>query len=450
MNFTQSKIDDLNAVLTVTVDKNDYTDKVAEALKSYRKNANIPGFRKGQVPMSLIKKQYEMPLVYDEVNKLLQSGVDNYLRENKIDILGQPLPQADENFDWNAEELNFSFDLGLAPDFDIALEKVKVPYYKIEVSDEDVNKYVDNFASRYGKMSAADEVKEGAILKGVFHELDADEKVDENGEHYHASLRFDDLKAKDIFEGKKAEDKVIVDAKELYENDENLADTLGLEDVSEFNKKLQFKINEIVNHQKAEVNQELYDKVYGEGAVDSEEAFRNKVKEEAEKMYEGEADRVMLSSVLMNLVDNSEFEMPEEFLKKWLKFNSQEPKTDEEINQIFDDAKKGMRYQLIEGKIANDFEIDVTQDDVVNQAVSMIKQQMAMYGMSNQEMPEEQLKQIAMSSIQNENEYKRLTDQVFADKMLAIFKEKVNLEEKKVSFDDFIEEVKQQNEKVNA
>lgn len=450
MNFTQSQIDELTTMLTVTVEKADYAEKVATDLKNYRKNANVPGFRKGQVPMSMIKKQYELPLIYDEVNKLLQNGVENYLRENKINILGQPLPQEDDSFNWEADELNFRFELGLVPEFDIDLEKVEIPLHKIKVSEEDVDKYVDNFANRYGKMSAADEVKEGAVMKGVFHEVDENGEVLEDAEHYHASLRFDDLKAKEAFEGKKVDDKIVIPALDLYENQDLLVETLGLEELGDFDKTLQYKINEIVHQEKAAIDQELFDKVYGENAVDSEEAFRAKIKEEAEKMYEGEADRVMLSAVLMDLVEKSNFNLPDEFLKKWLKFNSEEPKTDEEVATIYEDAKKGMRYQLIEGKIADDFEITVTQDDVMDQAVKMIKEQMKMYGISNPEMDDNQLKQIAMSSLQNENEFKRLSDQVFTEKMLNVVKDKVNLIEKEVSFDEFMEDVKKQNEKAEA
>lgn len=452
MNFTQSKIDDLNAVLTVTVDKADYADKVNSALKNYRKNANVPGFRKGQVPMSLIKKQYEKPMMYEEVNKLLQSGVDEYIRENKIDLLGQPLPKADENFDWDAEELNFSFDLGIAPNFDIDLESLSIPYHKITVSDEDVDKYVDNFATRYGKLSAADEVQDGAVLKGVFHMVDANGEEIEGADHYHSMLRYNQLENKEAFEGKKKDDKVLVDAKSLYKEAYQLADALGIEEeeAENFDKKLSFKINEITHHQKAEINQELFDKVYGEGAVDSEESFRARVKDEAEKMYIGESDRVLLGAVLMEIVEKSTFELPAEFLKKWIQFNEQEPKTDEEIDKIYQQAEKGMRYQLIEGKIASQYNLEVSQDDVLDQAVQMMKQQMAMYGVSNPEMDDNQLKQIAISSLQNESEYKKLADQVFATKMLDVIKDKVKLEEKEVSFDEFIEEVKAQNEKVNA
>ncbi|MGI9525637.1 MAG: trigger factor [Weeksellaceae bacterium] len=451
MNFTQSKIDDLNAVLTVTVEKTDYEDKVNSALKNYRKNANVPGFRKGQVPMSLIKKQYEKPMMYEEVNKLLQSGIDEYIRDNKIDLLGQPLPKADENFDWDAENLEFSFDLGLAPDFDIDLEKVAVPYHKITVSEEDVDKYVDNFATRYGKLSAADEVQEGAVMKGVFHVMNEAGEIEEGADHYHATIRYNQLDNKEPFTGKKKEDKVEVEAQSLYKEPNQLAAALGIdEEEAKELKKLSFKINEITNHEPAEINQELFDKVYGDGEVDSEEAFRTRVKEEAEKMYEGESDRVLLGAVLMDIVENSEFELPEEFLKKWMKFNEQESKTDEELDEMYKNSEKGMRYQLIEGKIASKYELEVSQDDVLNQAVEMMKQQMAMYGVSSPEMDDNQLKQIAISSLQNESEYKKLADQVFATKMLDVVKSKVKLEEKEVSFDEFIEEVKAQNEKVNA
>ncbi|MXV37567.1 trigger factor [Flavobacteriaceae bacterium Ap0902] len=452
MKFIQSKIDDLNAVLTVTVEKDDYADKVNSALKNYKKNANIPGFRKGQVPMSLIKKQHEKPLMYEEVNKLLQSGVDNYLKENKIEILAQPLPKADEKFDWDAENLDFSFDLGLAPSFDIELDNISVPYHKITVSDEDVDKYVENFATRYGKMSSAEEVKKDAIIKGVFHEVNDGGEILEDGEHYHATIHFNQLNDKDTFEGKKREDRIQINNETLFEEPHQLAAALGIEDeqIANFDKNLSFKINEITHHEKAEVNQELFDKVYGEGAVDSEEAFRTRVKEEAEKMYVDESDRVLLGAVLMDAVENTKFDLPVEFLKKWIRFNEQEPKSEEEIDEMYENSEKGIRYQLIEGKLAKKYDITVEQDDVLNQAVDMIKQQMAMYGVSNPEMDDNQLKQIAISSLQNEEEYKKLADQVFAAKMLDVVKDHVNLKEKEVSFDEFIEEVKKQNEKVNA
>lgn len=447
MNITQSKVDDLNSLLTVTIEKSDYKATIDKQLKDYRKNANVPGFRKGHIPMGLIKKQYEKPLIYEEVNKILQTGINEYISENKINILGNPLPKADENFDWDSDELKFEFELGLAPEFDIELSEITVPYYKIEVAEEEVDKYIDNFRTRYGKMSKGEKVEEGAVLKGVFHELGEDDKIDEAAEHYHSTIYFNDLKAKELFEGKKIEDVVVVNAQDLYEEEQTLKDVLGAELEEGYNKKLSFKINEISKHEKAEIDQELFDKIYGEGTVSTEEEFRAKVKEESEKMYAGEADRVMLSGALMQITESAEFKLPETFLKKWLKFNNQEPKTDEEIDKIYQDAEKGMRYQLVEGKLAEKYNIEVTQEDISNQAKEAIKQQMAMYGVSPDNLKDEMLQSLAMSSLENDEERQKLADQVFSIKILEILKENINLDEKNVSFDDFIEEVKKQNEK---
>ena len=446
MNVTHVNADDLSAVLTVSIDKADYTDKVDSALKNYKKNANVPGFRKGHVPMGLIKKQYEKPLIYEEVNKLLQENVDKYLTENKIEILGQPLPKEDKSFDWDNDTLKFEFELGLAPQFDVNLEDITLPYHKIQVSDEDVDKYIENFRMRYGKMSEAETAAEGAYLKGVFYELD--ENGEETAEHYHATIAFNDLKSKELFEGKKKDEKVEVDAKEIFEDDEKLATTFGLEqdEVADFNKKLVFKIQSITNHEKAEMNQEFFDKIYGEGEVDSEEAFRAKVKEESEKMYVEEADRVMLTNGLLHLVENTKFDLPKDFLVKWVQFSNQEADTPEKAEEMYKGAEKGMRFQLVEGKVANKFDISVTKEDIEEQAIEMVKKQMAMYG-AGMNFDDDMLKNIAQQALQDEKQYRQLADQVFAGKMLQVFKDNVKLEDKEVSFDEFLEDVKAQNEK---
>ena len=446
MNVTHVNADDLSAVLTVSIDKADYTDKVNSALKNYKKNANVPGFRKGHVPMGLIKKQYEKPLIYEEVNKLLQENVDKYLTENKIEILGQPLPKEDKSFDWDNDTLKFEFELGLAPQFDVNLEDITLPYHKIQVSEEDVDKYIENFRMRYGKMSEAETAAEGAYLKGVFYELD--ENGEETAEHYHATIAFNDLKSKELFEGKKKDEKVEVDAKEIFEDDEKLATTFGLEqdEVADFNKKLVFKIQSITNHEKAEMNQEFFDKIYGEGEVDSEEAFRAKVKEESEKMYVEEADRVMLTNGLLHLVENTKFDLPKDFLVKWVQFSNQEADTPEKAEEMYKGAEKGMRFQLVEGKVANKFDISVTKEDIEEQAIEMVKKQMAMYG-AGMNFDDDMLKNIAQQALQDEKQYRQLADQVFAGKMLQVFKDNVKLEDKEVSFDEFLEDVKAQNEK---
>lgn len=445
MEIKQNKVDDLNATLKVVIEKADFTDKVEKTLKEYRKNASISGFRKGMVPMTFIRKQYEKPLIYEEVNKLLQTEIDKYLLDEKIEILGQPIPVEDKDFDWEKDSLEFNFEIGLAPKFDLNIKDLELPYHKIEVTEEEVDKYTENFRKQFGKMQEADEVKNGAYLKGVFYELNEEGK---EGEHFHATIALGDVKNADLFLGKKLDERVEVEAKELFDNENRLQEVFGLEDeeLKEFNPKLSFKIDQITIHEAAEINQELFDKVYGEDEVKTEEEFRAKIKEEAEKMYESEADRVMLTTGLMELVEKTSFDLPKEFLIKWLKFSRKEPMTDKEAEEMYNKSEKGIRFQLIEGEIAKEFELSVTPEEVSDKALETIKQQMKAYG-AGMKFEDEQLKQFAQSALQNKEEYQRLADQIFAEKMMGIFKEKAQLKEKKLSFDDFLEEVKAQNAK---
>ena len=182
MNITQNSIDNLNAVLTVTIEKDDYKEKVEKALNNYRKNASIKGFRKGQVPMSFVKKQFEKSIIFDEVNQLLQTGINDYIQKEKISILGNPLPKENETMDWDADQLVFEFELGMAPDFKIDLAKVKADTYKVNVTEEEVQKYVDNFAKRFGSMKSLDKVEEGANVKVAMKELDAEKNEVEGSE----------------------------------------------------------------------------------------------------------------------------------------------------------------------------------------------------------------------------------------------------------------------------
>lgn len=448
MDIKQNKVDDLNATLKVVIEKADFADKVEKALKEYRKNANISGFRKGMVPMAFIKKQYEKPLIYEEVNKLLQTEVDKYLLDNKIEILGQPIPVEDKKFDWDNDPLEFNFEMGLAPEFDLNIKELEIPYHKIEVADEEVEKYIENFRKQFGKMQEVEEVKEDAYLKGIFYVLDEENK---ESEHFHATISLSDVKNQDLFIGKKVDERIEVQAQELFKNNSSLQEVFGLEDkeIEEFNPKLSFKIDQVTVHEASEINQELFDKVYGEGEVKTEEEFRDKIKTEAEKMYEGEANRVMLTAGLMELVEKTAFDLPKEFLIKWLKFSRKEPISDKEAEEMYEKSEKGIRFQLVEGKIAKEFEISITPEEVSDKALEAIREQMKIYG-AGMKFEDSQLKKFAQSALQNKEEYQRLADQIFAEKMMKIFKENAQLKEKQVSFDDFVEEVKARNAKNQA
>ncbi|CAM3195383.1 trigger factor [Empedobacter stercoris] len=436
MNITKNTTDKLNAVLTVTVDKADYQEKVVDVLNQYRKTANIKGFRKGQVPMSFVKKQYEQAVIFDTVNEILQKSVSDYINTEKLSILGNPVPVMKE-VDWNADQLSFDFELGLAPEFEVDLSKVEVESYKVKVAEDEIQKYIDNFAARFGSLKSLAEAEAEAVLKV--------EAAVEGQEAKPTFIRLEELKDASAFIGKKVDDVVEVNSNDIFDTAEEAAQQLNTE-VTEEGTKVTYTIKEINKAEKAEVNQELFDKVYGEGAVDSEEAFRNKIKEESENMYNKESDKQIINDVVAKLLETVQFDLPTEFLTKWLISSNENVTSEEQAKEELAKMDKGLRYQLIEAKIAELNNVEVNAEEVKEAAFAAIKDQLKMYGQNS--IPEDTLQQIAMSALQNQEEYNRLSYQVFTDKMLDIFKNNVKLNEKEVTFDEFVDIITEKNKEL--
>jgi trigger factor len=437
MNITQNSIDNLNAVLTVTIEKDDYKEKVEKALNNYRKNASIKGFRKGQVPMSFVKKQFEKSIIFDEVNQLLQTGINDYIQNEKISILGNPLPKVNETMDWDADQLVFEFELGMAPDFKIDLSKVKADTYKVNVTDEEVQKYVDNFAKRFGSMKTLEIVEEGANVKVTMKELDVEKNAVEGSEK-EIFLFVDELSKPKKFIGKKVGDVVVVKAKEITEDAVTLEQILSwdADKVAGFEGQLEFEIKEITMMEASAVDQSLFDKVYGEGAVADEAEFRSKIKTEAEKMYDRETEKQMMNEVVEALIKETKFDLPTDFLNRWLHQTNDKIESLEHAAEEVKKMEDSLRYQLIEAKIAENYDLKVEFADVEEATRNIIKEQLAMYGQSN--IPDEDLERIVQGSLQNQQEFQRLADQVFANKMMETFKSNVKLNEKSVTFDEFV------------
>lgn len=436
MNITKNTTDKLNAVLTVTVEKADYQEKVVDVLNQYRKTANIKGFRKGQVPMSFVKKQYEQAVIFDTVNEILQKSVSDYINTEKLSILGNPVPVMKE-VDWNADQLSFDFELGLAPEFEVDLSKVEVESYKVKVAEDEIQKYVDNFAARFGSLKSLAEAEAEAVLKV--------EAAVEGQEAKPTFIRLEELKDASAFIGKKVGDVIEVNSNDIFDTAEEAAQQLNTE-VTEEGTKVTYTIKEINKAEKAEVNQELFDKVYGEGAVDSEEAFRNKIKEESENMYNKESDKQIINDVVAKLLETVQFDLPTEFLTKWLISSNENVTSEEQAKEELAKMDKGLRYQLIEAKIAELNNVEVNAEEVKEAAFAAIKDQLKMYGQNS--IPEDTLQQIAMSALQNQEEYNRLSYQVFTDKMLDIFKNNVKLNEKEVTFDEFVDIITEKNKEL--
>jgi trigger factor len=435
MNITRNNVDALNAVVTVEVSKSDYAGKVEKTLADYRKNAAIPGFRKGAVPMSLIQKQYGKAVLLEEVNKLLQENLNTYLVEEKLDILGNPLPKVTEEFNWDVEDYKFEFELGLAPEFNVDLAgKNSLIQYKIVADEKMLNDQVARIQKQYGKLIAKDTVEEGNDVSGIFASV-------ENGINNRTTLSLDvfkDKKTAKAFIGKKVGDVVSLKTKGLFDDDHKLMDFLaiGHDAVHGLDIEVTFTIDEVTTHEPATLDQELFDKLFGPKAVTSVDELKAKIKEDAEKQFEQQADQKFLNDVTEFLIANTKFDLPAAFLKKWIQSAGENPLTAEEAEAEYTKSENGLRYQLIEGKIIQENKLQITFEDLKAYTTEIIKKQMAQFGQMNP--TDEDVQGIVARVMSNQDEVRRLSEQVMNEKMLNLFKDKVKAKSKEVSYDDFI------------
>ena len=437
MEVTHQEIDALNALVTVRVQQNDYADKVNEVLKDYRKKANIPGFRKGHVPMGLIKKQYQTAVTAEEVNKLLQENLDNYLKEKEFKILGNPLPKMKESIDWTADSLDFEFELGLSPAFEVNLKsRKKVTHYKIEASQEMIAEQLQSMQKQYGKLVAQQEVAEGLEITAQF--TAEDPAIDHT-----ATFQLDQIKGKKnqkALIGKSVGEAVSLSAKGLFESTAIAQRLLGVtnEQAESLDGALTVNIKEVNERILATLNQELFDKLYEPGTVTSETELKAKIKSGIEKQFEQQSDQKLLNDMTEFLVDNTPFDLPEDFLKRWIQTSGEKELSTEEASEEFTRSEKGIRYQLIEGKIVADNDMQVQFEELKDFARNMIGMQMAQYGQMPPE--EKEMEGIVLRVLSNQDESRRLQDQLMSQKMLEFYKANGPIKEKAVAFDTFIKE----------
>lgn len=438
MNITKENIDALNAVVKVEISAADYQEKVAKILMDYRKKAEVPGFRKGHVPMGMVKKQYGKSIMIDEVNKLLQEALNNFLVEEKLDILGNPLPKIEEEFSWDKEDYTFEFELGLAPEFELNLDaKNKVTQYNIVADKELLKKEVENIRKRFGKLVPKESVEEGVNIVGTF--VNEEKEINKK-----STIALESIKGKANQQkllGKKVGDVVELNTKGLFDDDHKLMGALGLshDEIHGIEIPVTFAIEEINANELAEINQELFDKIFGADVVKSEEELKAKIKEDAEKQFQTQADQQLLNAVTEYLVENTKFDLPAEFLKKWMVVAGEKPMTPEDASEEYEKSEKGLRYQLIEGKIIKDNKLQVTFNELKDFTKGFVKIQMAQYGQLNPE--ENELDDIAQRVLTNQDEAKRLQEQLVSQKLLNFYKEKMTFKTKDVNYEEFVKEV---------
>ncbi|PWN60716.1 trigger factor [Chryseobacterium oncorhynchi] len=443
MKVTAQNHDDVSALLTVTLEKSDYKEKVEKQLINYAKNAQVPGFRKGKVPLSMVKKQYEAGIAFEEINKQVSDALNSYVNENKLRLVGQPVPQPVNEFDYNADQLEVAFEVGYEPAFTIDLAKYEAPHYKVEASEKEITKSIENMQKRF-----AEQVPQDKITKDSYIALEVSQVVEEDaeGEHHHhpknVTVTADNKEAFKLVKALKMDGSVKV-TKETLAGDEELAKELGFskEEVEHLHhNEVEVKVKDFYSLNLAELNQDLFDKVYGEGNIKSEDELKEKVKTELDEYFQQNADVHFVNKVLEQVTEKEEVALPETFLVKWLMFSNQNIQSEEQAKEILEAEKNQLRYQIIEGKLMTDNEINLDYADVLAQAEQLVKNQLAIYGIHH--LGDEEVQKYAVEMLKDQEQVRQISSEVAMAKLKDVILEKSSKKETKISHDEFLEELK--------
>ena len=436
MKISVTKKNKLSGIISIEVDKKDYEQKVQDVLKRYSKTANIPGFRKGFVPMGLVKKQYGNAVKVDEINKLLDANLKKYIQEEKLDILGGPIPEVDNKLDWNSDKINFDFEIGYTPEFKVNLKPKKpITMFEVKADKKMVDNQIKNIQSQYGKLISKKTIeKNSEITANFFSEID---EVNHSSMFKSESLKPSFLKK---ILGLKVGDELNEIGSKIFKENYDLSRNLKieLEKAKTFKNKVFIKIEEINERELAELDQDLFDKVFGKNSVKTVTEMRKKLSEDFVKQFQNQVDQKLMNDTIEYLIDSTKINLPAEFLIKWMKLSSEKNITIDEAKAEYEKSEKGMKYQLIESKLIIDNDLQVNFEDLKSYTTDLIKNQMQQYG---QAIPDEkELEGIVARVMSNKDEIKRLTEQLTSNRILNFFKENFKYKLKKVSYDEYIKE----------
>ena len=446
MNVSFQNIDKVSGLVTVKLEKADYQEKVDKSLKTFRQKAQIPGFRKGMVPMSLVKKMYGKSVIAEEVNKLLSEKVYDYIKSNNVNMLGEPLPNEEKqqviDFD-TMEEFEFVFDIALAPEFKAEVSNTdKVDYYTIEVTDEMVENQVKAYTQRNGKYDQVSAYEDNDMLKGLIAELDENGNTKEGGIQVEGAvlmpsyMKNDEQKA--IFANAKVNDVLVFNPNAAYDgHDAEIASLLKIEKeaAAEMKSNFSFQVEEITRFVPGDLNQELFDQVFGKDAVKTEEEFRAKVKEGIAAQFVADSDYKFLIDARKMLMEKvGKLEFPDALLKRIMLLNNKE-KGEEFVAENYEKSVEELTWHLIKEQLVKDNEIKVEQEDVINMAKDATKAQFAQYGMMT--VPEDILENYAQEMLKKKENVDGLVGRVVEAKLATALKAKVTLNNKTVSMEEF-------------
>lgn len=441
MNITLEENGKMTAVVHINLKEEDYIGKVNDQLKEYRKKAQMPGFRPGMVPMGLVKKMYGKAVMADEVNKTVSDALNNYLYEEKINVLGNPLPNEEKttmiDFD-HQTDFDFFFDIGIAPEVENPVtDDLKATYYKIKVTDEEIDRAIQDMQKRLGKQEHPEAAEENDRIEGSLRELDGDKNLVPEGYSTEGVLELGDVKLKTLikeFTGKKVGDKVVLNPKRALKDDALLEALLNLENGDDKLKSdYELEIKDIVRIEEAEVNEEFFNQIYPADELKTEEDFRKRISQELEGHYQKDADKKFVSDLIDTLIEKANPELPDEFLKRWLVENNQGKATLEQIEGQYDSYAQTFKWQLIEAKLIEAYgdSLRVTRDDVRNKLKTYFQ-------LPEGTEPSPEMDGLVDQLLSNEQEYQRHFAELMDERYIAFFKEKAGKKEKEVTTDEFV------------
>jgi trigger factor len=444
MNITRENTGDLTATVRIEILKQDYEEKVIKQLKDFQHKANIPGFRPGKVPVGLIRKMYGKAILADEVNKIISDSLAHYIQDEKLEILGNPLPNIEKNHNYTfdaEQDFEFYFDLGMAPEIVLNLTGLTpISRYVITVDDKMLDSYIADMRKRYGNNIHPEKAGEEDTITGEIVETGADGEIVENGIKKIAFINISQLKKEDAkkhFSGLKKEDKIIITA-DFFENPEEEKKVLGIKEVVTNIEDLSFvfTVNDIYHVDPANLDAEFYRKVYPAKEITNEEEFREQVKKDASASFAGETDKLLYQHVTDTLLNEIPIQLPDLFLKRWLTEHKESTLTPETVEQQYGSFTESMKWQLIENKLIREHNIRVEDTEIRNYIKSYFLHQIPM----NTEDPEAEKRfdSLVDTVMKNKEQVQKINDELYTGKLLDLFKTNLKFEEKEISYEEFI------------
>ena len=444
MQISQESIDALRAHVSVTLEKGDYEGRVEGSLKSYKKQAQMPGFRKGKIPMGLIRKQYGKSVLADELNKLLSEALQKHVSDNKLDLLGNPIPSEtlEDIGDWeNPDAFTFHYEIGLAPEIKLDLKKAKFTRHTIPVDKKAIDSRITDMQRQHGKINDVEVAGEKDMLLGTFIQLDDKGEILDGGIENRSSISIEfveDKKTQKKLIGSKLNDFLVLDPAKVSKGHDDLGRMLGIthEQVQDLKSKFKFGVEEIKSLEEHEVNQQLFDKIYPQGEVKNLKDFKRKIEKDLEDYFDRDAEWVFRRRFVVDLVEYMKIELPDAFLKRWIILTNENPVTPEQLDSEFAGYTDTLRWQLVQKEVMANQDIKVTADELEVEATKFIGAQYAQYGMP---MDEETMSNVVKNMLAQEDERRRIADVIIERKVVDYLKTLVSIKDKSISYEKFTE-----------